>query len=125
MSSEKQADLLSLSLDVWRKAQVVIDGSPWDGYPLESKMVQDIVEEFPKYRERVVDALLDRSQLVVAYSLLVLRNANDPVLKSLPNKLLSRCEKITIRTGSFSNKMELGAFARQLAKSAEVAKTSH
>lgn len=41
-----------------------------------------------------------------------------PVFTELSTEVLNRHEKITIVRGSFSEKMELGAFARMLQKEA-------
>jgi hypothetical protein len=79
-------------------------------------MVRTIADEIGKYRERLMECLSHESQLVAAYALLVLSKVNDPALNELPTELLTLHEKITVRSGSFSDKMELGAFARMLRK---------
>ena len=81
-------------------------------------MVRTIADEIGKYRERLMECLSHESQLVAAYALLVLSKVNDLALNELPTELLTRHEKMTVRSGSFSNKMELGAFARMLRKEA-------
>jgi hypothetical protein len=65
-----------------------------------------------------MELLSHESQVVAVYALLVLRKVNDPALKELPTELLTSHKKITVRTGSFSHTMELGAFARMLRKEA-------
>ena len=79
---------------------------------------QVLAADIGKYRQQLVKCLLDDEQLVVAHALLVLKRADDPMLRELPEQLLNRREKITVRSGSFSEKMELGAFARMLKKQA-------
>ena len=88
-----------------------------DASPSEA-MVRTIADEIGKYREQLMECLSHESQLVVAYALLVLSKVNDPALNELPTELLTLHEKITVRSGSFSDKMELGAFARMLRKEA-------
>jgi hypothetical protein len=83
-----------------------------------AEMIQVLAADIGKYRQQLVKCLFDDEQLVVAYALLVLKRADDPMLKELPEQLLNRREKITVRSGSFSEKMELGAFARMLKKQA-------
>jgi hypothetical protein len=109
-------DLLDAAVQTWRKAQVVYNPSR-AGSPSEA-MVRTIADEIDKYRERLVQCLFHESQLVTAYALLVLRKVNDPALGELPTGLMTRHEKITVCCGSFSDKMELGAFARMLKKEA-------
>ena len=77
-------------------------------------MIQVLAADIGKHRQRLFKCLFDDEQLVVAYALLVLKWADDPMLKELPEQLLNRREKITVRSGSFSEKMELGALARML-----------
>jgi len=81
-------------------------------------MIQLLAADIGRYRQRLFKCLFDDEQLVVAYALLALRRADDPMLKELPEQLLNRREKITVRSGNFSEKMELGAFARMLKKQA-------
>src|SRR4051812_8507270 len=45
---------------------------------------------------------------------LALKRVKSGVLKSLPDDLLNRKDKIGIRFGSFGERMELGAFARRI-----------
>ena len=88
-----------------------------DASPSEA-MVRTIADEIGKYREQLMECLSHESQLVAAYALLVLRKVNDPALKELPTELLASRKTMTVRSGSFSNKIELGAFARMLRKEA-------
>jgi len=88
-----------------------------DASPSEA-MVRTIADEIGKYREQLMECLSHESQLVVAYALLVLSKVNYPALNELPTELLTRHEKKTVRSGSFSDKMELDAFARMLRKEA-------
>jgi len=110
-------DLLDAAVQIWREAQVVHDPSRSLKTPSEV-MVRTIADEISQYRERLMECLSHESQLVAAYALLVLRKMNDPALKELPTELLTSHKKITVRTGSFSETMELGALARMLRKEA-------
>ena len=110
-------DLLDVAVQIWREVQIVHNPSRTLKTPSEA-MVRTIADEIGKYRERLMECLSDESQLVVAYALLVLSKVNYPALNELPTELLTRHEKITVRSGSFSDKMELGAFARMLRKEA-------
>jgi len=110
-------DLLDAAVQIWREAQVVHDPSRSLNTPSEV-MVRTIADEIGQYRERLMECLSHESQLVAAYALLVLRKMNDPALKELPTELLTSHKKITVRTGSFSETMELGALARMLRKEA-------
>jgi hypothetical protein len=85
---------------------------------LPAEMIKEVAADIGKYRERLLKCLCDDNQLVVAHALLVLKRANDPMLTELPKELLNRHGKITLRIGSFSETMELGAFARMLKKEA-------
>jgi hypothetical protein len=115
-ANDGKPDLLGAAVEIWRKAQVVHNPSRAET-PSEA-MVRTIADEGEKYRERLMECLSHGSQLVAAYALLVLRKVNDPALKELPTELLTSHKKITVRTGSFSETMELGAFARMLRKEA-------
>jgi hypothetical protein len=105
------------AVQTWKKAQVVREVSGKIKAP-SAEMIKGIAAEIGKYRERLVRCLHDDDQLLVAYALLVFKRAHDPILNELPEELLNRHDKITVRTGSFSEKMELGAFARMLKKGA-------
>src|SRR5262245_12714072 len=115
-ANDGKPDLLDAAVQIWRKAQVV--HNPGRAESSSEAMVRTIADEIDKYRERLVKCLSHESQLVAAYALLVLRKANDPALNQLPTELLTRHEKITVCSGSFRDKMELGAFARMLRKEA-------
>jgi hypothetical protein len=110
-----RTDLLDAAVQIWRKAQIVCNPSR-AGSPSEA-MVGTIANQVGKYRERLVQCLSHESQLVAAYAL-VFEKTNDPVLSELSTEVLNRHDKITIVRGSFSEKMELGAFARMLQKEA-------
>ena len=110
-------DLFDAAVPIWKKAQVVREISGKVKSP-SVEIIKDVAAEIGKYRERLVRCLHDDDQLVVAYVLLVFKRAHDPILKELPAELLNRHNKITVRTGSFSQTMELGAFARMLRKQA-------
>ncbi|MBO0756038.1 MAG: hypothetical protein J2P54_09270 [Bradyrhizobiaceae bacterium] len=110
-------DLLDVAVQIWREAQVVHNPSRILKTPSEA-MVRTIADEMDKHRERLAECLSHESQLVAAYALLVLRKVNDPALKELPTELLTSHKKITVRTGCFSETMELGALARMLRKEA-------
>src|SRR5215467_10889121 len=110
-------DLFDAAVQIWKKAQVVLEVSGKIKSP-SAEMIKEIAAEIGKYRERLVRCLHDDDQLLVAYALLVFKRAHDPILNELPMELLNRHNKITLRTGSFSQKMELGAFARMLKKEA-------
>jgi len=110
-------DLFDAAVHIWKKAQVVREVSGKVEAPY-AEMIKDIAAEIGKYRERLVRCLHDDNQLLVAYALLVFKRVHDPILKELPAELLNRHNKITVLTGSFSEVMELGAFARMLRKQA-------
>jgi hypothetical protein len=110
-------DLLDAAVQIWREAQLVHNPGRKGETPSEA-MVRTIADQIGKYRERLMQCLCNESQLVASYALLVLRKVNDPALKELPTELLTSHKKITVRTGSFSGTMELGAFARMLRKEA-------
>jgi hypothetical protein len=114
--NDGKPDLLDAAVQMWSKAQVV--HNPGRTETPSEAMVRTIADEIEKYRERLVGCLSHESQLVAAYALLVLSKVNDPALNELPTELLTCHEKITVRSGSFSHKMELGAFARMLRKEA-------
>jgi hypothetical protein len=111
-ANDGKPDLLDAAVQIWREAQVV--HNPGRTETPSEAMVRTIADEIDKYRERLVECLSHESQLVAVYALLVLSKVNDPALNELPTELLTRHEKITVRSGSFSHKMELGAFARML-----------
>jgi hypothetical protein len=110
-------DLLDAAVQIWREAQVMHNPGRKGETPSEA-MVRTIADEIGKYRERLMECLSHESQLVAAYALLVLRKVNDPALKELPTQLLNSHKKIAVRTGSFGDTMELGAFAWMLRKEA-------
>ena len=110
-------ELFDAAVQIWRKAQVVREVSGKIKAP-SAEMIKEVAAEIGKYRERLVRCLHDDDQLVVAYALLVFKRAHDPILNELPEEILNRHNKITVRTGSFSQNMELGAFARMLKKEA-------
>jgi hypothetical protein len=110
-------ELFDAAVQTWKNAQVVREVSGKIKAP-SVEMIKEVAAEIGKYRERLVRCLHDDDQLLVAYALLVFKRAHDPILKELPAELLNRHNKITVRTGSFSQKMELGAFARMLNKEA-------
>jgi hypothetical protein len=117
---EEQHDSLETfdaAVQTWKKAQVVRE-DPAKMVGPAAEMIQVLAADIGKYRQRLFKCLFDDEQLVVAYALLVLKWADDPMLKELPEQLLNRREKITVRSGSFSEKMELCAFARMLTKQA-------
>src|SRR5215472_6553287 len=116
-ATDDKPDLLDAAVQIWREAQVVYNPSRTLKTPSEA-MVRTIADEIGKYRERLMECLSHESQLVAAHALLVLRKVNDPALKELPTELLTSHKKITVRTGSFSETMELGALARMLRKEA-------
>jgi hypothetical protein len=116
-TNDDKPDLLDAAVQIWREAQVVHNPGRKGETPSEA-MVRTIADEIGKYRERLMECLSHGPQLVAAYALLVLRKVNDPALKELPTELLTSHKKITVRTGSFSETMELGAFARMLRKEA-------
>jgi hypothetical protein len=108
-------DYFEQALSVWRKAQVVTDA-----YRSDPIVCFDEVVAHPElYHDQLVAALNDQSQLVVAYCLLALEKMKSPALAALPDSLLARREKITIRFGSFSTSSDLGGLARQLKKKNE------
>jgi hypothetical protein len=110
-------ELFDEAVQIWKKAQVVREVSGKIKVP-SAEMIKEVAAEIGKYRERLVRCLHDDDQLVVAYALLVFKRAHDPILNELLRELLNRHNKITVRTGSFSQSMELGAFARMLKKGA-------
>ena len=107
-------ELFDAAVQIWKKAQVVRERPGWP----PAEMIKEVAADIGKYRERLLKCLCDDNQLVVAHALLVLKRANDPMLTELPKELLNRHGKITLRIGSFSETMELGAFARMLKKEA-------
>ena len=115
--SRNNFDLFDAAVQIWKKAQVVREISGKVEWP-PAEMIKNIAADMGRYRERLLMCLFDDNQLVVAYAMLVLKRVNDPMLKELPKELLSRHDKITLRIGSFSETMELGAFARMLKKQA-------
>jgi hypothetical protein len=115
-ANDGKSDLLDAAVQIWREAQVVHNPGRTETPP--EAMARKIADEIGKYRARLMKCLLHESQLVAAYALLVLSKVNDPALNELPAGLLTRHEKITVRSGSFSHKMELCAFARMLRKEA-------
>ena len=110
-------ELFDAAMQIWKTAEVVREVSGKIKAP-SAEMIKEVAAEIGKYRERLVRCLHDDDQLLVAYALLVFKRAHDPILKELPPELLNRHNKITVRTGSFSQNMELGAFARMLKKEA-------
>ena len=110
-------ELFEAAIQSWKKAQVVREFPGKDKWR-PAEFVEEIAADIGRYREQLLKCLSDEHQLVVAYALLVLKRANDPTLKELPRELLNRHGKITILMGGFSDKMELGAFARMLKKEA-------
>jgi len=110
-------ELFDAAVQIWKKAQVVREFSGKIRAP-SAEMIKEVAAEIGKYRERHVRCLNHDDQLLVAYALLVFKRAHDPILGELPKELLNRHNKITVRTGSFSQTMELGAFARMLKKRA-------
>jgi hypothetical protein len=76
----------------------------------------EILTARPDLEEKLLELLNHPHQLVVAYALLTLDRMESSTLKNLPEELLKRKEKVSLITGSFSQKMELGAFARHIQK---------
>ena len=115
--SRNNFDLFDAAVQIWKKAQVAREISGKVEWP-PAEMITNVAADMGRYRERLLRCLFDDNQLVVAYAMLVLKRVNDPMLKELPKELLNRHDKITLRIGSFSETMELGAFARMLKKQA-------
>jgi len=110
-----EEDVLALAVDAWSKAQIVACRSAWKGHPLGAHF-SEVLSQRPDLEDRLIVLLKSEHQLVVAYALLTLELMKSPALGCLPEELLTRKEKVTIVTGSFADKMELGAFARHIQK---------
>lgn len=114
-SPEEQQDELSLAVAAWRKAQVLYYSVSWKGRPA-ARHFAEVLSFRPDLEGKLIELLKAENQLVVAYSLLTLELMNSSALGTLPDDLLERKAKVTIREGSFSDQMELGAFARHVKK---------
>ena len=73
-------DLLDAAVQIWREAQVV--HNPGRTETPSEAMVRTIADDIGKYRERLMECLSHKSQMVAAYALLVLSKVNDRALKS-------------------------------------------
>lgn len=109
-------DLLTKAVEEWERAQILFAGPAWNGQP-EARHFTELLRDRLDLESELVELLNHKSQLVAAYSLIALDLMDSQALENLPGSLLGRHEKITTHMGSFSDKMELGAFARQIQKS--------
>jgi hypothetical protein len=102
------------AIRVWQRAQVIHDGPA--GRTEAWTVLERIVARPDDFHDLLVTSLTHPSQLVVGYSLLALDRMHSRALEDLPPQLLTRRDKITLRTGSFSQSMDLGGLARQITK---------
>ena len=102
--------------DNWAKSQILILSPSWKGEPKAAYYVESLVATWPQVRDSVVALLNDPRPLVVAYSLLTARRANDRVLCELKTDLLQSKAGITAHEGSFRIPTDLGSLARKWAK---------
>lgn len=112
---DSQEDLLAKAISEWEGAQYLFAAPAWNGQPL-ARHFAELLRGHADLEARLVELFSHRSQLVSAYSLLTLDLMDSRELEHLPGSLLERREKITKLMGSFADKMELGAFARQMQK---------
>ena len=104
--------ILKRAIEEWCNAQVLFNCPTWRGQPVARHLVEQL-RHHPEIDEELIMLLSHKCQLVVAYSLVTLDMMDSPAVGNLPVELLARTEKITEVTGSFREKMELGAFARR------------
>ena len=116
-SDDEQSRLVAEAAVVWSQAERVYlappkgDSDAWNAVErLAGKKACKQVESL------LIDLLSHPNQLVVAYALFTLELMKSAACGSLPAQLLERKEKISVLMGCFLNKMELGAFARQVQK---------
>jgi hypothetical protein len=112
---EANEDFLAKAINVWKRAQILFLGPAWNCQP-EARYVAELLRDRVDLEMKLIELLKHESQLVSAYSLVVLDLMDSQELGQLPEGLLGRKEKITTHMGSFSDKMELGAYARQIQK---------
>lgn len=112
---DQQDPLLMEAVREWETAMVLCRGPAWKGKPAARHFV-DLLKERPDLEQELVKLFDHKRQLVTAYSLFALELMDSKTLEHLPESLLARKEKVSIRMGSFGDKMELCAFARHLQK---------
>jgi hypothetical protein len=108
-------ELLTKAVAEWEAAQILFAGPAWNGQPM-ARHLAELIGDRPSLEPKLVQLLGHESQLVSAYSLLTLDLMDSRFVEHLPGNVFGRREKITTLMGSFSDKMELGAFARHIAK---------
>ncbi len=113
--STSRTDLLTDAVEAWKKAQTVRDSPSWNGRP-EGRHFAEVLSGRRDLEPQLCVILNHENQLVAAYAILTLELMDSKVVGDLPKELLGRKEKVTVIMGSFANKMELGAFARQRRK---------
>ncbi len=107
-------EAIAKALEEWGKAQIFKE-TEWKGAS-DSAYLVDVLKNRPEVEDELVTLLTHPNQLVVAYSLLTLSLMRSSKLGNLPSELLDRKEKISRHSGSFREKMELGAYAKQVQK---------
>ena len=113
--TNSQEDLLAKATVEWEQAQFLFIERAWRGKPVASHYVE-VLKTRSDLEPELVKLLSHPSQLVAAYSLLTLDLMDSSAVGVLPEVLLKRSEKLTKLMGSFADKMEFGAFARQIQK---------
>jgi hypothetical protein len=100
------------AIQLWQGAQILQITASWRGEPAAVAASERLAAD-PQRFERAVASLLEHpSQLVVGYSLFTLHLMRSSLLASLPDSLLQRRDGLTVQTGSFRERTDLGSYAR-------------
>ena len=115
--NEALAAIATEAVQVWQKAQIVMEAAYWDTGP-EALSYMERLRGLPNSETLLQSLVENENRFVAAYALLTLRAMNSQKVRELPPKLLDRKDRLTIVTGSFSRVTTLGDFARRLRKDA-------
>ena len=116
ISEERLDDLLQRALSAWAGSQPIVGSSSWRGLPAARALCEALAARVLEAEGRLLDLLAHENQHIVAYALLTLDLAGSVRLRKLPAQLLADKRHVTIITGSFAEKLEIGALARMLKK---------
>lgn len=111
--------LFERAVEVWSKAKVVFEGPSWESEPPPAYVSELLASRRDLYEPQVIAGLSHANHLVAAYCCLTLERMKSVALRTIPDALLARTEKLTWRLGSFSQNTDLGAYAAHKKKVAQ------
>ena len=117
--SGNEVDISSLvdrAIKVWKKAQVIRTDPTFRGEPEPAFLSESLEKLGSRAEEPLTQLLYHEHPLVCAYALWTLFKVGSPVFDWLPDELMKRKERVTIRSGSFSTRNNLGGWAAHLRK---------